>query len=66
MPSDNKCKGCGLRIQYERKKVCKLTPIEVTDIKDCPCKLCVLKMMCSSMCSNFVDTFDREYNGVLK
>jgi hypothetical protein len=57
----NKCKGCGLRIQFGHRKVCKLTPTEITDIKDCPCKICLIKMMCSCMCSNFVNAFDLEY-----
>jgi hypothetical protein len=61
MPTKSKCFGCGLRVQFGHRKVCKLTPMEITDIKDCPCKICLFKMMCSSMCYNFVDTFDHEY-----
>lgn len=62
MPARNKCKGCGLRIQFGHKKVCKLTPMDMDYIKDCPCKICLIKMSCSAMCKNFTKTFNHEFN----
>jgi hypothetical protein len=55
----NKCKGCELRVQFGRGKECRLTQPRVKDIKDCPCKECLVKMSCSFLCHDFVKVYNR-------
>lgn len=59
----NKCKGCGLRIQFGHRKECRVTQPRIKDIKDCPCKECLIKMSCSFLCSDFVKVFNKNIKG---
>jgi len=56
----NECKGCALRSQFGRRKECIMTESYIRDIKDCPCKICLIKMSCSSLCSDFVKVFNKD------
>jgi len=59
----NECKGCALRVQFGHRKECKLTKPNVKDIKDCPCKECLIKMSCTLLCSKFVKVFKKSIKG---
>lgn len=56
----NECKGCALRSQFGRRKECIMTESYIRDIKDCPCKICLIKMSCSSLCSDFIKIYKRD------
>jgi hypothetical protein len=56
----SECKGCGLRIQFGHRKECKMTKPDVKDIKDCPCKECLIKMSCSLLCSKFIKIYKKD------
>lgn len=56
------CTGClSLLITSAYKKECRFTKFGTSHMKKCPCKICLVKVICKSMCKNF-STFAEEYN----
>ena len=48
----NECKGC--IVYSEKRKVCASGIIpHISEIKQCPCLNCIVKIMCKSVCQEF-------------
>lgn len=44
------CKGCKSLIKLPLKSECRFTPEGVLDIPICPCKDCLVKVLCVDVC----------------
>lgn len=44
------CKGCKSLIKLPIKRECRFTPEGVSDIPSCPCKDCLVKVLCVEVC----------------
>lgn len=57
-----KCDGC-------LANECMTTPLYIDEnskVFQCPCVLCIVKVMCNSYCSSFLEYSSFEYNRTLK
>jgi hypothetical protein len=55
---DKNCIGCLslTRVPHYHKAECKYTNGGVTSIPNCPCKECLIKIICQTSCENFLHT----------
>ena len=56
------CSGCCYRTVYHEGNECTWTLSGVKDILGCPCKECLIKMMCKYACSNFDEVYSNNQN----
>jgi hypothetical protein len=55
---DKNCIGCLSlsRVPHDHKAECQYTNGGITSIPNCPCKECLIKMICDTTCENFSTT----------
>jgi hypothetical protein len=64
---DNQCIGCLslTKVPHYYKAECKYTNTRITSIPLCACKECLIKMICQTLCENFINTAN-SYSGTNK
>ena len=60
------CKGCLSKMHIStlstrtiERDECSHTDPSVLDIPECPCKVCIVKVMCDTLCQEFINTAKR-------
>lgn len=53
------CDGCRCFKQFSNKISCQYTQIQHVHIPGCPCKECLLKVMCNTICVDLVYVLER-------
>jgi len=64
--STEDCRGCLSKMHIStlstgtiERDECSHTDPSVLDIPECPCKVCIVKVMCNTLCQEFIDTAKR-------
>jgi hypothetical protein len=58
------CDGCKQLKDYstyvdEIHLECRYTPFEVKSLENCPCKQCIIKIVCQERCQEFATEYNR-------
>lgn len=53
------CNGCKCFKQFSNKTSCQYTQIQYIHIPGCPCKECLVKVICNTICADLVYVLER-------
>lgn len=55
MNDEKECKGCYLSKQDGRQIICTVLTNHKQYIRECPCRICLIKTMCCAGCDPFIE-----------